>query len=283
LGGKLPPKSTIREIRINQNPFSAEYDRIGMGRIEILTKPGTDKFRGDFGLFDSDAYFNSRNPYVDNKADYSDRFFYGILSGALSKRASFFFNGETDRINNDALIHAVTLDGPVQAMVVTPSHEHDLNPRLDYQLSTNHTRTVRWDYSAEKKDNNGIGQYSLQSRAYNNDATAHEVRVAETAVLSPKAVNDIRFAYDHNRANQYGTTAQPALVVSEAFSTGGDQVCRAYDISQRYEVQDNTSVGARQAHLPVRRAFAAHQRFRLHANELRRYVHVLRREQRARA
>jgi outer membrane receptor protein involved in Fe transport len=32
-------------------------------------------------------------------------------------------------------------------------------------------------------------------------------------------------------------------VVSEAFSTGGDQVGRAYDISQRYEVQDNTSVG----------------------------------------
>jgi hypothetical protein len=39
-GGQLPPKSTIREIRVNQNPFSAEFDRIGYGRIEILTKPG---------------------------------------------------------------------------------------------------------------------------------------------------------------------------------------------------------------------------------------------------
>ncbi|MDQ6663469.1 MAG: carboxypeptidase regulatory-like domain-containing protein, partial [Acidobacteriota bacterium] len=41
-GGTLPPKSSIREIRINQNPFSSEYDRLGFGRIEILTKPGTD-------------------------------------------------------------------------------------------------------------------------------------------------------------------------------------------------------------------------------------------------
>ena len=40
-GGQLPPKSSIREIRINQNPFSAEYDRLGYGRIEIFTKPGT--------------------------------------------------------------------------------------------------------------------------------------------------------------------------------------------------------------------------------------------------
>ena len=37
-GGQLPPKSAIREIRINQNPFSAEFDRLGYGRIEILTK-----------------------------------------------------------------------------------------------------------------------------------------------------------------------------------------------------------------------------------------------------
>jgi hypothetical protein len=240
-GGKLPPKSSIREIRINQNPFSAEYDRIGMGRIEVLTKPGTDKFRGDFGLFDSDAYFNSRNPYADNKADYSNRFVYGSLSGAISKRASFFVNGEFDRINNDALIDAVTLDGPLRATVVTPSHEIDFNPRLDYQLSTNHTLTARWSYERDTKANNGIGQYNLQSRAYNNDSTEHNFRITETAVLSPKAVNDIRFAYDHNRSDQYGTTAVPALVVSEAFSTGGDQVGRTYDINQRYEVQDNTS------------------------------------------
>ena len=44
-GGRLPPKDSIREIRVNQNPFSAEFDRLGFGRIEILTKPGTDKWR----------------------------------------------------------------------------------------------------------------------------------------------------------------------------------------------------------------------------------------------
>src|SRR5207244_2777560 len=50
-GGQLPPKSSIREIRINSNPFSSEFDRPGFGRIEILTKPGTDAFHGS-------AFFN---------------------------------------------------------------------------------------------------------------------------------------------------------------------------------------------------------------------------------
>ena len=45
-GGTLPPKSSIREVRINQNPLSAQYDRPGFGRVEVFTKPGTDTWHG---------------------------------------------------------------------------------------------------------------------------------------------------------------------------------------------------------------------------------------------
>src|SRR5579864_1562475 len=62
--GQLPPKESIREIRINQNPFSAEYDKLGYGRIEIFTKPGTDKFHGQFAVEGNSSAMNSRNPYL---------------------------------------------------------------------------------------------------------------------------------------------------------------------------------------------------------------------------
>src|SRR5579863_2602739 len=62
--GQLPPKSSIREIRINQNPFSSEYDKLGYGRIEIFTKPGTDKFHGQFFVLGNTSAFNTRNPYL---------------------------------------------------------------------------------------------------------------------------------------------------------------------------------------------------------------------------
>ena len=61
--GQLPPKASIREIRINQNPFSSEYDKLGYGRIEIFTKPGTDKLHGQFMLSGNDSAFNARNPF----------------------------------------------------------------------------------------------------------------------------------------------------------------------------------------------------------------------------
>jgi hypothetical protein len=54
LGGQLPPKDQIKEIRINTNPFTTEFTNAGFGRIEIITKPGTGKMHGNFN-------FNLRN------------------------------------------------------------------------------------------------------------------------------------------------------------------------------------------------------------------------------
>src|SRR5215472_11448110 len=109
-GGQLPPKESIREIRINQNPFSAEYDRLGFGRIEILTKPGTDKVRGSLYLNESNAIFNSRNPFASNKPDYSNRNFGGNVGGPLSKRSSYFLNFERRDIQDNAITNAYYVD-----------------------------------------------------------------------------------------------------------------------------------------------------------------------------
>ncbi len=61
-GGRLPPKSAIREIRMNQNPYSAQYDQIGFGRIEIFTKPGADSWHADFFTEDNDSSLQLAQP-----------------------------------------------------------------------------------------------------------------------------------------------------------------------------------------------------------------------------
>src|SRR5436190_15796655 len=90
--GQLASKESIREIRINQNPFSAEYDRVGTGRVEILTRPGTNKFHGsEFFNVGSDVW-NSRNPFAGQKAPFLLRELGGNVSGPIGKRASFLFD-----------------------------------------------------------------------------------------------------------------------------------------------------------------------------------------------
>ena len=109
-GGRLPPKESIREIRINQNPFSAEYDRLGYGRIEIFTKPGTDKFRGQTFFNFSDGVFDARNPYSQNKPPFQYRNYGGNLSGPISKKSSFFIDVERRDLDENAVVNALTLD-----------------------------------------------------------------------------------------------------------------------------------------------------------------------------
>ena len=84
--GQLPPKSAIREIRINQNPFSAQYDKLGYGRIEIFTKPGSDKFHGQLEFNENNSIFNSRNPFSSEKPDYHSEQYEGNFGGPLGKR-----------------------------------------------------------------------------------------------------------------------------------------------------------------------------------------------------
>jgi hypothetical protein len=247
-GGQLPPKASIREIRINQNPFSAEYDRLGFGRIEILTKPGSDKFRGGFGLNDSDAYFNSRNPYATNKADYVNRYLNANLSGPLGHRASFFLNFYRQVINTDALIDAVTLDPSlrplaVQNTVVTPRNRYNYNPRVDFQVSKNNTLTVRLQGVVGSNENQGIGQYSLTSRAYNADNSYQDLQTSLTTIVSPTVVNDLRFEFVRSVNHNYGDNSIPAINVAASFNGGGAQVGRGYTLTHHYELQNNTSMG----------------------------------------
>ncbi len=250
-GGQLPPKESIREVRINQNPFSAEYDRLGFGRIEIFTKPGTDRLRGSLFFNDSDAVFDSRNPFASNKPDYSNRMYGGNVSGSINKRASFFLDYNERDITNNAITNAVFLDPVtlqplnVNNAVVTPQINRTISPRIDYQLSTNHTLTARFEERMSSYDNNGLGGYHLpapySSLAYDTSGDAQNLMITETAVVSPHIENETRFQYYRNWTQSLGNQL-PQINVANSFVTGGNGVGNTFDRTHHFELQNYTSI-----------------------------------------
>ena len=245
-GGQLPPKSAIKEIKINPNRYSADRDG-WWGNIEIVTKPGADKFHGSIGLTDSDAAFNSRNPYAANKADYLNRMLTANAGGSLKARASYNFSFYRSTINNTALIDAVTLDPttlvetPVRSTVVVPRDDISGMGRLDYQISTNHSFTSSYQRVRIHRDNNGVGRFSLESRGYSSQNVSNQLRLTETAVLSSNVVTETRFAYTRNRSYQHGDTSTPSLIVSAAFNGGSSQTGEASNANTLFELQSNTT------------------------------------------
>ncbi len=257
--GQLPPKSAIREIRINQNPFSAEYDKLGFGRIEILTKPGTDKLHGQFFVQGNTKGFNSQNPFVTYIPDYHTVQYDGNISDALSKNASFFFNFDVRNIQDNNVISATlngpsttcdpsTLDyttyNPVTCSLALPNPRTRLNlsPRVDLQLGAKNTLTVRYQLFNDENTQSGPGQLNLPTTAYNSHETENQVQISDTQVINDKMVNETHFQYIHNRDTEHPSSTAPSVSVQGAFSGGGAYAQYNQDNTNRYEVQNYTSL-----------------------------------------
>ena len=244
--GQLPPKESIREVRINSNPFSAEFDRSGMGRIEILTKPGTDKFHGSANLNFADSALNSRNPFAPSKPPTQMRQFYGNFSGPLSGKSSFTVAGGHGTYDSSALINAQILDALLRPVsftqnVLTPNTYDNASPRLDYALTPNVTLQGRYTWYRYASENSGVGDFSLLSRATNSEYTYHSIQFTETQVIGTRLINESRFQFSRNRNDTRGDGSSPSINVLSSFNGGGANVSHDYDRNESYEFQNNSS------------------------------------------
>ena len=244
--GRLPPKASIREIRISQNPLSAEYDRLGFGRIEVLTKPGGDKLRSESFFEFGDAALNTRNPFAPGHPGSQVRLYGGNLGGPINRRASFFVDLERREIDDVAVVHATVLDPSLQPVLLnqavsTPDRRTSASPRVDYQLSPGNILTGRYRFTRLAQGNAGVNTLSLASRAYDHALDEHVAQLSDTVVLSARALNETRFQFTRTGNGLAGGNGLPALDVLGAFNGGGAQVGNSTNTQNRWELQNNSN------------------------------------------
>ena len=246
-GGQLPPKSSIREIRINSNPFSAQYDKLGYGRIEILTKPGTNKLHGSAMVMGNDSAFNAMNPFVKSEPAYHTLFSMANAGGPLGKNASWFVS-VFDRDNqSNSIVNAELLDGSgnpynFSTAVSSPQSRLDISPRFDLQLGANNTLTVRYMYNRQTATNSGISQFALPSQGYNVANQENTLQISDTQIISPSIVNETHFQYMRDRDSQTAQSALPAITVQGAFTGGGSSMGVNRASLDNYELQNSTMI-----------------------------------------
>jgi hypothetical protein len=267
-GGQLPPKSSIREIRINQNPFSAQYDRLGYGRVEVFTKPGTDKFHGQFNVQGIDSALNTGNPLLNafntpgqprqTQPPYHTIFVLGNITGPLAKFASFTLSGSHRSIQDNNLVSATILNAPAFDPSLLcpagqtsctyaianpePQSRTDISPRIDLALGDKNTLVTRFQYEVNDQNNVGVGGLVLPTAGYNSSTSETTLQVSDTQILSQRIINETRFEYQRESATETALSTAPTISVQGNFTGGGAATGSSTDYQNHFEVQNYTSI-----------------------------------------
>jgi len=246
---RVPPKDVIQSVRINVNPFSAEFAEPGTSRVEILTKPASEGYHGNGRVDFNDARLNSGNPFEPNRASYQTRTYEGFVGGPILRNrwGVLAYGGRWDQDDN-VVVNATTVDPatlqpqPFNLNVPVPTSTTSYSLKTDVRVTENHTAAVEYGLNEQDRQTAGLQSgFDLPERAYNG-TSREETMSAWVTSATPTVLNEFRARVTRNELTDRAVTETPAVLVLEAFNSGGNQdVLFRDDTTERARVSNVTT------------------------------------------
>jgi hypothetical protein len=218
--------STIQEVRINQNPYSAEFSRPGRGRIEVITKAGSPEYHGEFNFIFRDYHLDARNAFARARPPEQRRIFEGNLSGPVGhgKKTTFLFAVNREEEDLQSIVFARTPAGAVAENVASPNRDTELSLRINHQAGEKTTVSIRYEHSFDSNRNIGVGGFNLPEVAADSMGREHQLYFTHRRIISPKLINEFTLRAGHDRNSMRSLRpGVPRIIVLDAFSGGGAQ------------------------------------------------------------
>src|ERR1035437_2128734 len=100
--------SAVQEVRINQDPYSAQYYWPGRGQMEIVTKSAAEHYHGQFNFLFRDSAMNAQNALAPVKPFEQRRVYEGHVTGPIffAKKSSFLASFNRAEEDRDSVVSA---------------------------------------------------------------------------------------------------------------------------------------------------------------------------------
>jgi hypothetical protein len=217
--------SAIQEVKINQNPYSAEFSRPGRGRIEVIIKPDSPVYHGTFNFLFRDSNLDARDPFATVRPPEQKRIYEGSLLGPLghSRKNSFLISVDRQEQDLQAVVFAITPRGLLQQTAPNPQRSTGISASLTRQFSQNHLATIRVNLNDSSVKNQGVGGFVLPEAGTDARNREDELYYNDSLTLSPRLLNQFRVVFGRDHAPVTSLSDAPSIVVPGAFTGGGAQ------------------------------------------------------------
>lgn len=240
LASRVPPRQTIRQVSISNNPYSAAYDKIGFNRIDITTRPGGSQLHGQLQLSGNTSALNATNPYAPAGPANSTFDALGNINGPLGHKSSFFLYADDTLEDFNAIVNAYTLGAspqPISEAVPAPQRHLQWDTRADRQFSPRNTFTAHYVFDQLSQQNGGLTGQVLPEAAYNSGTTTQTLQLLDTQVLSAHFASESRLQYMRTRLDQNALSAAPSVLIEGITTGGGNTQQSLHDNQDTLELQ----------------------------------------------
>jgi hypothetical protein len=223
--------SAVQEVRINQDPYSAQYYWPGRGQMEIITKSAADHYHGQFNFLFRDSALNAQNALAPSKPFEQRQNYEGHITGPIPHWRKSSFLGSFNRVvyDQDAVVSATLAptvadpSGAFSANVPAPARDTEFSVRAAHQFSERNSGYVQYSYQDSSAQNQGVGGQTLASAGFNNQYLEHDATAHLDSTLSAVALNQVSLVAEHDSNRNQDTAEGPAISVPGNFLSGSAQ------------------------------------------------------------
>ena len=227
-GGRLPPKSQIRSIRLPRLDMFAAQNHGGMSGalfIDIMTMPGAGPMRGSVDFSFLDDALEARNPMLPTKPEEQLRQGSFSLSGTITpNKTSFSMSAGGTSQNLASNVFAVLPDGTLSASYAQPVDRWNLSARIDHVYKKDHALRLSFDRTSAAQKNLGVGDVNLIERGYSSSASTNMIRLSENGPIGRRFFTESRLQVRWTDTSYASNTEAVAQQVNGYFASGGAQM-----------------------------------------------------------